>query len=286
MEPNKTTEQMEEEIRGALVVMEPGALTVIEQANALVIANDDNLELSVSRENSLRDQVDEFDALFKNFEDNLKDRLENARAKKSEKIEPLESAIELIQEKRNTYITERQAKLDKEAADRQAEEDRLKAVVLAKHNKDIEKDLEKAGSIDEKVQVLQLKLGSPDTPEEMHQDLTNQIRALQNQRAGISDKVEKKAEKTVVVASIPPSAPASAPPKVKGLVIKQKTTVTVVDNNKLVKAIAEGWVPVTAINSFNLTKLKQFVADGYDLAKFGCSVVTENDSHSKRPNKR
>ena len=286
MEPNKTTEQMEEEITSALVVMEPGALTVIEQANALVIANDDNLELSVSRENSLRDQADEFDALFKNFEDNLKDRLENARAKKSEKIEPLESAIELIQGKRNTYITERQAKLDKEAADRQAEEDRLKAVVLAKHNKDIEKELEKAGSIDEKVQVLQLKLGSPDTPEEMHQDLTNQIRALQNQRAGISDKVEKKAEKTVAVASMPPSAPASAPPKVKGLVIKQKTTVTVVDNNKLVKAIAEGWVPVTAINSFNLTKLKQFVADGYDLEKFGCSVVTENDSHSKRPNKR
>lgn len=278
----KTTEQMEEEVKTALVVIEPESRSMVETANELVVVDDASLKRSVDVERELKAEKKKFTDLFKDFKAALKSRHTNACDKEKEMVGPIKTAIDELQAKRNSYMEVKREEERKAQEAREAEERRKRASALAKYNESIKKAMEKSGDLAAQLDMLKEQLDSPDTPEEALDGLRDQIRGIEAQIENQNRLVAEKAAQAEAAATAPPPPPAAlVAPKPKGLVEKDHYTVTVKDPRALCRAIADGHIGSKIIKGYDTVALQALAKNGIALEKYGCQVDVETRTHTR-----
>ena len=278
----KTTEQMEEEVKTALVVIEPESRSLVQTANELIVVDDASLSRSVDVEKELKAEKKKFTDLFKDFKGALKSRHSNACAKEKEMIEPVKTAIDELQTKRNTYLEAERERARKEQEAREAEERRIRAAKLAKYNESVKKAMEKGGDLAVQRDIINKELESPDTPEEAVEGLRGQLRTIDAQIENQNRLISEKAAQAEEVATAPaPPPPAAVAPKPTGLVEKEYYTVMVKEPRTLCQAIADGHIGPNIIKGFDTVALQNLAKNGIDLEKYGCQVDVETRTHTR-----
>lgn len=278
----KTTEQMEEEIKTALVVMEEeGALSVIEQSKALAVTDIATKERSVSLEKTAKVQKKRYVELFKPFKGELKARHANACTKEKEIITPFDEVILAEGRKRATYTQAEQARLAKEAEERAEKEAAERAERVATAQKELDGLLDCTMDAQETLDLLYMTLNEDQPSEEYAQILRTQITITEAVIAGANREAAEKAAKAEMAAKAPPPPPPMAPPKVKGEVEGWAYKVTVTNMKALCQAIGEGKVATAAVKPAD-GKLNSYAKDGIiGHGQFGCDVRKEPTSFAR-----
>jgi hypothetical protein len=259
-----------------LVVIEEGALTAIEKSRALEVVDDVSLKRSVDMEKELKKGKKAIADHFKPFKDALNRKHKNATAKEKEHITPFTDEIDSNKAKRDAYIEERNAKLKAEQEERERKEAAERKRQLTNIQNQLDKDMEKAGDLNAQAEALMEKLDDPDCTELEAETYRNKLAAVQAQQDEIARSTAAKARKAEEVASAPPTAPATTPAKVEGLVQKTEYTVVVFDPKALCRAISEGKVSPDVIK-WDMVALKSAAKNKVELP--GCNVTSELKSH-------
>lgn len=276
----KTTEQMEEEITTALVVMEKeGSLTVIEQSKGLVVSDITTKERSMKIQREAKSQKKRYSNLIEPFKKALKARHTNACAKEKELVGPFDEVINAESNKVATYNQAETQRLKKEAAIRAQNEARERGERLEAIKLSIYEATAQATDTEENLEILNLMLEEEGITDEKAEILRSQITVQQSILEGVNRQAAEEAAEAELAAAAPPPPPAaSIAPKSKGEVQGWSYKVTVTNMMELCKAIGEGKVPETAVKEAQ-GKLNGFAKDKIELP--GCHISKEPTSHTR-----
>jgi len=282
METIKTTEQMEAEIKSALVVMEEeGALSVIEQSRALVVTDIQTKKRSLELQSEAKLQRKRYADLIEPFKKALKARHTNACSKENELVGPFDDVINAERQKVATYNEEERVKLAKEAEERAAKEAAERAEKVAEAQKKLDEAIDASKDAQETLDLLYMMLDEDNPSEEQAQVIRAKITSIQAVIDGASREAAEAAAKAQMEQEAPPSAPAMAPPKVAGEVQGWKYKVEVTNMQELCKAIGEGKITINAVKAAD-GKLNSLGKDGtIKDGQYGCHVTREPTSHTR-----
>lgn len=287
METEKTTEQMEEEnleqeLNAVVVVnKEEGALTTIEQADALVVQDTTSASRSVSLEKNLKEQDKAFRAVFKTKKQEIDARKKKMLDKEKEHCDPYTEQIASLQTKRATYNEQERQRLAKEAEERASKEAAERAQRVQVAQTELDGLLATTEDSQVTVDLLYMMLDEDNPSEEQAQVWRAKIKSIEATIAGASREAAEAAAKAEMEASAPPPPPPMAPPKVAGEVTGWAYKVEVVDMKALCKAIGEGTVAIAAVKPAE-GKLNSYAKDGIiKHGEFGCNVTKKPTSHTR-----
>lgn len=277
----KTTEQMEDDVKTALVVMkEEGALTVIDQSKALVVSDRKSKERSISCQKRAKGLIKEYEVIFGPLKGEFKARHQNACDKEKEFLLPLKEVVANESNKVATFNQAETDRLKKEAQERADIEAAERAERLQAIQASINERVVQSTSSADTIELLNLMLLEADMTDEKAGLIRSQITTEQAVLDGVNRAAAEEAAKAEMVASAPPPPPAaSMAPKSKGEVQGFKYEVTVVDMKALCKAIGEGKVLPAAVKMAQ-GNLNKYARDGAELEKYGCHIDKKPSSHT------
>lgn len=216
-----------------------------------------------------RDRIKGIKLLRKQIDDTYDPRIEEAHklhknllADKKRFTSPLDQAETVYKDKMGARIRFEEAEARAEAervaeAQRKDHEKQLERI-----NKQLSTVMEKHADVQGKIDALEIELQREDMTPLEAEIINTQIAALEAQKDSTGVKVaeiqSRVAEKTIAQ----PMPIAAKAEKVSGVSAAKDYDIDVVNPAALVKAIAEGKVPVTVIKSWDITVIKTLVKAG------------------------
>jgi hypothetical protein len=248
---------------------------VVAYAEALTIEDDEVMEEAVAKGKELQAYGKRVEAAIKPIKQYIDTLKDVPLAKEKEFKSSSDKAKNMLAAKILEY-RKKKAEEERLAEEKRQKEEQAKiARKLARLKKTLEGLTEKAGTLAEERTEVEGLLEASDISEEEAAVLRTRLSAIDAQMSNVGQKAETAAAKVEEPPPPPPPPPAAKPlEKVKGTVTKQKVTVTVINSKVLIKAIAEGKVPVKVVK-FADAELKKCV--GMEIELPGCSVKKEDD---------
>jgi hypothetical protein len=182
---------------------------------------------------------------------------------KKKLTDELNEAERIIKRKVGDYQIEceRIAREEQEKARLAAEAESKRQIEAAR--KKIEKALEKAGTIQEKIAAVTAVIEDEATSETELELAERQLEVLNLQLQGLNDQAQAAQEKAEDIAAAPAYIPpAAVVEKTKGVGVKKIYIITSIDNDKLIKAISEGKGSAALVKSWDETMLKKLAGMG------------------------
>ena len=280
----KTTEQMsdEQKVEHQIAVRdEAGALSVVEQSNALVVCDIASKERSVEIEKQAKVEKKRDIEFLEPFVKAKKAAHTKAVSTRDTRLGKYDKVIEDEGSKRATWSEAERVRLAKEADERAEKEAAERAQKLATAQKAIDEAIGTSDDAQATIDILNMMLEQDDMPDEKAELIRTHIRAKEAIIRGVNRQAAEEAAKAEMEASAPPPPPPMAPPKVAGEVQGWKYTVTVVDMSHLCEAIGEGKITTAAVKEAQ-GKLNSLAKDGtIKDGQYGCNVTREPTSHTR-----
>ena len=279
MEP---TEQLtdEQKIEHQIAVRDnEGALSVVEQSNALVVKDIATKEQSVGLEKQAKLEKKRDLEFLDPFVKAKHEAHKKATTTKANRIAKYDEVIKAEGSKRATWTLAKNERLTEEANERAKVEaaertERLKAIQAT-----IFEATAQATDTEENMEILRLMLDEEGVTDEKAELIRSQITVQESILAGVNRQAAEEAAEAQMAAAAPQSPPAaSIAPKSKGEVMGWGYTVTVTSMKELCKAISEGKVPVAAVKAAQ-GKLNGYAKDEMELP--GCHITKEPTSHTR-----
>lgn len=246
----------------------------IEEARKLVV----NTPVALERANELRkvfkglikEVTDTFGPIKKKTHEAWKESV----AQEKRHLDPLEQADKALSQAMGQFMLEeeRKRKEESERAEAAARKEREKA--LDKVNKKIDELLTKSGDVQGKIDALNAELYKTDITDIEAAAIRGRIEVLMARKAALGSNIEAKAAQVAETEAAYMVAPASTdkPKAPAGMGFRTTRVAEVINKMALVKAVAEGRVPldVLEIHAGNLNRLANAGA-----ILPGCSVKTK-----------
>lgn len=254
------TEVAEKEIKE----LEGKALSITEYAGGLEVASEEDMTVAHSHLKAIKGLIKEVKETFDPVVEAAHATHKKSVAAKNKHLEPLTSAEGVIKGKIGGYmdICERQREEEERLAREKAIKEQEKKLKAAK--KRIVKLIEEGGDLQEQIARLEKESEDPELTEAEEAAFTAQLEVLRAQVEGNAEKVEAKKAEVVEPTYIPPVAPVTPRPKVKGLSSSVKKVGTVTNPTVLIKAVAAGTIPVTVIK-FDMAAINKLLNAGMTL---------------------
>lgn len=251
------------------------------EAQDLVIKDDEGLEKAKDMIRDRNTLLKEIDATFKPIKQKIDAAKNEALGQEKAHKGPVQESKEIITDKVSTYLTKKEAeakRLAEEAAEKARKEHERKLAAL---NKQIEKMANDAEDIN--AQIINLEKALEDSKDEDEATLLrSRLQGLYAQRDKKVEALEDKAARAEEVATAPDPAtvaPGKPTGAVKGLVKRTNYEVRVLNAMALVKAIADGRIPITAIKTWDEKALENLHKAGVTIP--GVSVKAEAKYHAR-----
>lgn len=262
---------------GGLEKLEKEVPSVLENAEALVIADDKGVQLgteTIRAIKQLRNAVNEhYDPLVKAAHDTHK----KALAAKKAHAEPLDRAEKVIKLKIGEHVQEVEVRQREEDERRLAEARKEKEKATNAANKRIEKLLEGAKDLEGQLKALYKEYDKPGLSDLEADALSAQMDTIKDKISAAKEQVETKRVEVEEAHNVPAVAPPSAPtPKAQGLSTSGTKIPEVINKKILVQAVAadKSSLPLDLV-SINMSVLSKIVKAGMSVP--GVTVTTRTD---------
>ena len=256
------------------------ALTIVEQAKALIISNQPELEVARDFVKQINERIKFVVEHHKPIKDAAYAAHKVAVAQEKKVLDPLEEAKKTVTKTANDYIQEQErlAAIERKRLEDEAAKERQKRMDAAQRK--VGAILGKAGADSDHLEALRLELEDPETTEEEASVIRSQIAILEAKIAGHQQRAEEIRRQAEAAAAAPPpvSAPAVSTQKTAGVVGRKEVTVEVVDIKALCRGVADGILPPGVVEGVNKT-LVSLARAGMNLSQFGCKVSTDTKTH-------
>jgi hypothetical protein len=242
--------------------IEAQTLDIEAYVKAFAITSDEGLEEGKNQIRLIKDLKDEVESTFGPIKRKTNDAHKEAVAQEKRHLEPLVAAERAIKGVMGKYMDDVEEKQRKEEALRAEEARKEKDKLIAKAGKRIDKLMEKTTDKRAQVDLLKHELEDPELEEAEENVLRAKIETLETQ---IDSHVEAVEEKRVEVEEVHTAPVVAAPtvksPKIDGLSSVVKKKAEVINPMQLVKAVAEGGIPIGVIK-FDLKVIEKLLAAG------------------------
>lgn len=219
--------------------LEGEASVITECSEAMIIASQGDMEGATDRVRDIKALMKEVKATFDPVVEAAYTTHKTAVAARNGCLAPLEAAEKTIKGKMGGYQDEceRKRQEEEEAARQKALKEQERVLKAAK--KRIEKLNAEGGDIREKKARIEKEMEDPELTDIEEAAYMAELEVLKAQEEGNAEKVAEKAAAVVAPTYVPPMAPSTPRPKVKGLSSSVKKVGTVIDLMALIKAVAD-----------------------------------------------
>lgn len=248
------TEVAEQEIKE----LEGKALSITEYAGGLEVKSEEDMTVAHSHLKAIKGLEKEVKETFDPVCEATHKAWKASVAARNKHQEPLQAAEKVIKGKIGGYLDlcDKQREEEERAVRDKALKEQEK--VLKAMKKKIDKLIEKGGDYQEQIARLEKEAEDPEISDIEEAAIIAQIEVLKAQAEGNAEKVEAKKAEAVEPTYVPPVAPATPRPKVKGLSSSVKKVATVVNPTALIKAVADGSIPESVID-FDMRQINKLV---------------------------
>lgn len=255
---------MQEVAEQELKELEGKALSITAYAGGLEVRSEEDMTASHGYLKSIKGLIKEVKETFDPVCAATYKAWKASVAARTTHIEPLEAAEKTIKGAIGDYmdICDEQRREEERKAQEAAQKEQDRILKAAK--KRIAKLIEKGGDIQENIATLKHELEDPEIIPIEEAAITAQLEILEAQAEGNAEKVEQKKAEAVAPVYVPPAAPVTASPKVKGLSSSKKKVGTVTNPMALIKAVASGTIPQGVIK-FDMTAINKLLNAGMTL---------------------
>ena len=233
----------------------------IARANQVVIRTEDDVVLAKKFINEDKEQRNKIIEYWKPLKEKTRAAYEDVRLKEKALLEVIDNARKVFDQKIITFYDE-QERIAREEAEKEAERLRKeKEKILAKVEKQIDSLSAKQASLQDQIAVLVKMLESAENEVEA-EIIQAKIDILTAKSEGATEKIQE-AQTKIDEVSIPEvPVTQTAAPQVGGVSAKTKLIPEVVSPMLLVRAVAEGKVPIGVVKAFDITLLARLVNSG------------------------
>lgn len=243
--------------------IEAQTLDIEAYVKAFAITSDKGLEEGKNQIRLIKDLKNEVESTFGPIKTKAYATWKETVAQEKRHLEPLVAAERAIKGVMGKYLDDVEEKQRKEEALRAEEARKEKDKLIAKAGKRIDKLMEKTTDKRAQVDLLKHELEDPELEEAEENVLRAKIETLETQIDSHVEAVEEKRVEVEEVHTAPVVAAPTAvkPPKVNGVSSVVKKKAEVINPMQLVKAVAEGGIPIGVIK-FDLKVIEKLLAAG------------------------
>lgn len=240
---------------------------IVAEAEALVVDSQEVVEKGTEVVKGIKALVKEVNETFDPIIKQAHKAHKEAVGTKKRHLEPLDKAEQTIKAKIAQYLdhVEEEQRKEEERAREQARKEHEKKLKAAERK--VTRLTEKAGTIQEEIDALEAGLEKETLDEEgvEEQAIRARIATLRKRLDNTSEAIEEHATEAEAPSFTPPAPPTTPPArKVAGMSSRKKTVVNVVNPTLLIRAVADGKVPVSVVK-FDETAIRKLVDAGMKL---------------------
>lgn len=243
--------------------IEAQTLDIKAYVEQFAITSDAGLEEGKNQIRLIKDLKSEVENTFGPIKTKAHATWKETVAQEKRHLEPLVAAERAIKGVMGKYMDDVEEKQRKEEALRAEEARKERDKLIAKAGKRIDKLMEKTTDKRAQVDLLKHELEDPELEEAEENVLRAKIETLETQIDSHVEAVEEKRVEVEEVHTAPVVAVPTAvkPPKVNGVSSVVKKKAEVVNPMQLVKAVADGRIPIGVID-FNVKAIEKLLAAG------------------------
>ena len=250
----------------------------VKVATGLIVKDSEGIALARNMVQDIRRLKKEIEDTFDPIIQKAYQAHKEAVAQKKRYIEPLDKAEAIIRQKITDCVTEIERRQREEAEKEAEKERRAREQALERERKRLDKLCEKAVSLYQELEIIENELKREGLSE-------IEIAALEARRNAVLARIQQSDEQIIEKqaaiqekASEPVTAVLRPAVKLAGFSIVEDKEVIIVNAIALIKAVAEGKVPVSII-TFDMKAIKKLVTAGMTLP--GVAVQTKKSLRVK-----